>query len=111
MIPRGGEAYSGTAMWTPTARRQHRRDDLYYENDLSDAKWALIEPFMPEPRERGRPWAWPLREILNASFMSCAAGSLVCNMAGTGLFETLNHCSSWPTGSGLGARPHPDRQS
>jgi Putative transposase of IS4/5 family (DUF4096) len=55
-------------MWTPATRRQHSRDDLRYETDLTDAEWALIAPLMPAPKPRGRPWAWPLREILNAIF-------------------------------------------
>ena len=33
-------------MWTPTTRRQHSRDHLRYETDLTDAEWALIEPLM-----------------------------------------------------------------
>ena len=53
-------------MWTPATRRQHSRDGLRYETDLTDAEWSLIEPLMPAPRERGRPRAWPLREVLNA---------------------------------------------
>jgi hypothetical protein len=31
-------------MWTPTTRRQHSREGLRYETDLTDAEWALIEP-------------------------------------------------------------------
>ena len=59
---------SGSAMWTATTRRQHSRDRLRYETDLTDAEWALLKPLMPEPRQRGRPRAWPLREIVNAIF-------------------------------------------
>jgi transposase len=40
--------------WTPNARRQHSRDDLRYETNLTDAEWALVKPLMPEPSERGR---------------------------------------------------------
>src|SRR4029079_6514577 len=36
------------------------------ETDLTDAEWALVEPFMPEPNARGRPRLWPVCEILNA---------------------------------------------
>src|SRR5215210_3624219 len=39
-------------MWTPATRRQHSRKGLRYETDLTDAEWALIEPFMPAPNER-----------------------------------------------------------
>ncbi len=61
-------------MWTPATRRQHGRDGLRYETDLTDAEWALIEPLMPEPRQRGRPRAWPLREIVNAIFYVLRGG-------------------------------------
>ena len=61
-------------MWTPATRRQHSRDHLRYETDLSDAEWALIEPLMPAPNPRGRPRAWPLREIVNAIFYVLRGG-------------------------------------
>src|SRR5918992_5894322 len=61
-------------MWTPTTRRQHSRDHLRYETDLTDAEWALIEPLMPAPKPLGRPWAWPLREIMNAIFYVLRGG-------------------------------------
>ena len=61
-------------MWTPTTRRQHSREGLRYETDLTDAEWALIEPLMPEPLARGRPRAWPLREIMNAIFYVLRGG-------------------------------------
>ena len=40
-------------------RRQHSREGLRYETDLTDAEWALIEPHMPKPRIRGRPRECP----------------------------------------------------
>jgi putative transposase len=42
-------------MWTPTTRRQHSRDHLRYETDLTDAEWAVIEPLLPEPLGHARP--------------------------------------------------------
>ena len=33
-------------MWTPATRRQHNRDGLRYETDLTDAEWSLIEPLV-----------------------------------------------------------------
>src|SRR5215211_7662571 len=108
MIPRVAEAISGPAMRTPATRRQHSRDGLRYETDLTEAEWAVIEPLMPAPNRRGRPWAWPLREIVNAIFYVLrggVAGRLLPNefpprttvyrwfalWRDTGLFETLNH--------------------
>src|SRR3954465_14277179 len=61
-------------MWTPTTRRQHSRDELRYETDLTDAEWALLEPVMPEPNRRGRPREWPLRESMNAIFYVLRGG-------------------------------------
>src|SRR5215213_3139996 len=61
-------------MWTPTTRRQHSRDGLRYETDLTDAEWARLEPLMPRPNPRGRPRAWPLREIVNAIFYVLRGG-------------------------------------
>src|ERR671916_415890 len=95
-------------MWTPATRRQHSRDGLRYETDLTDAEWALIEPLMPEPRQRGRPRAWPLREIVNAIFYVLRGGIAwrlipkdlpprttvyrwFALWRDTGLFERMNH--------------------
>ena len=95
-------------MWTPATRRQHSRDDLRYVTDLTDAEWALMETLMPEPKPRGRPWAWPLREIMNAILYVLRGGvawRLLPNdlpprttvyrwfatWRDTGLFERLNH--------------------
>lgn len=35
-------------MWTPTTRRQHRREGLRHETDLTTVERRLIEP-MPIP--------------------------------------------------------------
>ncbi len=95
-------------MWTPTTRRQHSREHLRYETDLTDAEWALVEPLMPAPKQRGRPWAWPLREILNAIFYVLRGGVAwrllpndlpprttvyrwFAHWRDTGLFERINH--------------------
>lgn len=95
-------------MWTPATRRQHSRDHLRYETDLTDTEWALIEPLMPKPKQRGRPWAWPLREILNAIFYVLRGGVAwrllpndlpprttvyrwFAHWRDTGLFERINH--------------------
>ena len=95
-------------MWTPATRRQHSREGLRYETDLTDAEWALIEPFMPRPRARGRPREWPLREVMNAIFYVLRGGvawRLLPNdlpprttvdrwfscWRDMGLFETINH--------------------
>jgi transposase len=95
-------------MWTPTTRRQHSREGLRYETDLTDAEWGVIAPLMPKPKARGRPRTWQWREILNAIFYVLRGGvpwrllpsdlppkSTVFGWFAlwrdTGLFESLNH--------------------
>jgi transposase len=95
-------------MWTPTTRRQHSRAGLRYDTDLTDAEWALVEPFMPPPCACGRPREWPLREVLNAIFYVLRGGIAwrllpsdlppkstafrwFARWRDTGLFEKMNH--------------------
>ena len=61
-------------MWTRATRRHHSRAGLRYETDLTDAEWAVIAPFMPEPAACGRPATWTTREILNAIFYVLRGG-------------------------------------
>ena len=37
-----------------------------YPTDLTDAQWALLEPYVPIPKPGGRPAKHPRREIVNA---------------------------------------------
>jgi putative transposase len=46
-----------------------------YPSDLSGAEYAHLEPFLPEPPPRGRPWSWPLREILDGIFYIVRTGA------------------------------------
>jgi putative transposase len=46
-----------------------------YPSDLSDTEYGVIEPHLPAPGPRGRPWRWPLREILDATFSSVRTGA------------------------------------
>ena len=62
------EAVLDDLMWTPTTRAQHSRAGLRYGSDLSDAEWAMLEPLLPPPCACGRPWRWPLQEVVNAIF-------------------------------------------
>ena len=45
-----------------------------YPTDLSDAEYSHLEPLLPPPSPRGRPWAHPLREILDAVFYVVRTG-------------------------------------
>src|SRR5713101_692202 len=42
-------------MWTATAREQHNRKAARYQSDLTDEKWRVIKPHLPEERGTGRP--------------------------------------------------------
>ena len=61
--------------WTETTRAQYRRDGLRYSSDLTDAEWAVIAPFLPEPNRIGRPRTTNMREVVNAILYLAAAGS------------------------------------
>ena len=37
-----------------------------YPTDLTDARWAVLEPFVPPPKPGGRPPKHPRRELVNA---------------------------------------------
>ena len=60
--------------WTETTRRQYRRDGLRHASDLTDAEWALIEPFMPKPAAVGRPRSTVLRQVVEALLYMAATG-------------------------------------
>src|ERR1700730_7907377 len=53
-------------MWTEITRTQHRRDDLRYASDMTDAEWALVEPHMPAEKALGGPRIVPLRNVVDA---------------------------------------------
>src|SRR3954449_12548923 len=41
-------------MWTTEQRKARARAGLRYPSDLTDAEWALVEPFIPPARRGGR---------------------------------------------------------
>jgi putative transposase len=45
-----------------------------YPTDLSDAEWAVLEPYLPPPQATGRPRLHAIREILNAIFYLLRSG-------------------------------------
>ncbi|MBC7160015.1 MAG: IS5 family transposase [Porphyrobacter sp.] len=53
-------------MWTDTTRALHARTGVALPTDLTDAEWAVLEPFFPPPSLVGRPRKWPMRRILEA---------------------------------------------
>lgn len=52
--------------WTEITRQYYRREGQRYASDLNNEEWALIESFMPERRQLGRPRKIDLREVVNA---------------------------------------------
>lgn len=60
--------------WTEIARRRYCRGELRYASNLTDAEWALIEPFMPAPSRRGRPRLVSLRVIVEAILYMLTTG-------------------------------------
>jgi transposase len=47
-----------------------------YPSDLSDAENAVLEPHLPPPQPRGRPWRRSLRAILDGIFYVVRTGAL-----------------------------------
>src|SRR5690242_9526691 len=61
-------------MWTVEQRQTHDRAGLRYPSDLTDAEWALVEPFIPPARRGGRKRTVDVREVLNGIFYVLATG-------------------------------------
>ncbi len=51
-------------MWTEITREQYRREGLRYASDMTDAEWAMVEPFMPAVKRLGRPRKVDLRGVV-----------------------------------------------
>jgi transposase len=60
--------------WTEITRPKYQRDGLRYASDTDDAEWAVIEPHLPPPAERGRKRKTKLREVVNAIFYIAQTG-------------------------------------
>ena len=64
----------GDNMWTEITRRKYERAVPRYASNLSDAEWALIEPFMPVRKLLGRPRETDLRAVLDAILYIARSG-------------------------------------
>lgn len=53
-------------MWTDTIRAQYARSELTLPSNLTNAEWAVLEPFVPPPSQAGHPRKWPLRQMIDA---------------------------------------------
>jgi transposase len=45
-----------------------------YDTDLTDAEWAILEPWVPPVKRGGRPAEYSRREIINALLYVCRTG-------------------------------------
>ena len=70
--------------WNDTTRQQHRRDNLRYPSDLTEAEWALVAPFIPPAKPGGRPRTADMRGMMKGSV---PAG---CQMTPKGIFLSTN---------------------
>ena len=61
-------------MWTAEQRQAHERHGLRYPSDLTDAEWALVEPFIPPAKRGGRRRTVEMREVLNGILYVLATG-------------------------------------
>ena len=61
-------------MWTAEQRQAHERHGLRYPSDLTDAEWALVEPFIPPAKRGGRQRTVEVREVLNGILYVLAPG-------------------------------------
>jgi putative transposase len=52
-------------VWTKITRPKYERAGQRYASDLTDAEWALIEPYMPVVKPLGRPRETDLRAVLD----------------------------------------------
>ena len=52
--------------WTELTRAQYERGGGRYASDLADAEGALIAPFLPSPKQVGRPRTTKLRDVFDA---------------------------------------------
>src|SRR3954468_15463507 len=67
-------AWRRCPMWTVEQRRTYDRAGLRYPSDLTDAEWALVEPFIPPARRGGRRRTVDVREVLNGILYVSATG-------------------------------------
>lgn len=56
------------------ARRDPARSASRHASGLTNREWTLIAPFLPPPRQQGRPRGADLREVMNALLHLASAG-------------------------------------
>ena len=76
-------------MWTDSTRTKYERDGLRYATHLTDAEFALIEPYLPSPRPLGRPRRTSSRAVIDGILYVLRSGC-PCRLQTT--FMALGHC-------------------
>ena len=61
-------------MWTSKIRGRYDRSALRYPSDLTDDKWALIEPLIPPARRGGNKRHVDEREVMNGIMYVLSTG-------------------------------------
>ena len=62
-------------MWTESTRGLYERKGARYATDLTEGEWAVLEPLLPEQKNRhGRPRHVSLREVVNAMMYLLRSG-------------------------------------
>ena len=61
-------------MWTDSARSEYARPAKRYATDLTDAEFALLGPWLPQPCRLGRRRSTDLRAVLDAIFYLLRTG-------------------------------------
>lgn len=61
-------------MWAPENRPLYNRDHLRSPSDLTDAEWALIEPWLSPAKRGGRKHTVNLREVVNGIMYVLSTG-------------------------------------
>jgi transposase len=61
-------------MWTNENRAKYNRDHLRYPSDLTDAEWALIEPFIPPAKPGGGKRQQDMRAVMNGVMYILSTG-------------------------------------
>ena len=86
-------------VWTEATRRHYGRDGLRYASNLTDAEWALIEPFMPVARRIGHPRTTCLRAVVKAIEriqVCCACGLKAVRVYDPAHINNLSSISRYP---------------
>ncbi len=90
-------------MWTEITRAKYARAGLRYASDMTDAEWALIEPFLPPAKRGGRLRTTVLRDVVNA-LLYLLRGGCPCPRGRQAGGQSKRWCHRQPIGQDHGKR-------